>query len=282
MSAVVIAGNTSGTVTLQAPSVAGSTVLNLPTISGGTLVTSDSSGIVSIGGTAQNTDGLQVMGTGASANLSEFRFSNNSTGANIKLNKSRGTTVGAQGAVTNGDNLGTIYSYGSDGTSFIQSGSANFYCNGTVSTGIVPTSYTVALMNSSGVINSQLAALPDGTFQINAGYGAIANAYGCRAWVNFNGVSGSVATRASGNVTSVTRSAAGTYVIAFTTAMPDANYSVTGNASNDGSGRALRVCINSSNTAIVAPTTTSFTINTTTDSNVSTFEASYINLAVFR
>jgi hypothetical protein len=40
MSAVVIAGNTSGTVTLDAPNVAGSTVLTLPTTSG-TIVTTN-------------------------------------------------------------------------------------------------------------------------------------------------------------------------------------------------------------------------------------------------
>jgi hypothetical protein len=38
MSAVVIAGDTSGVVTLQAPSVAGSTTLNLPATSGSLMV----------------------------------------------------------------------------------------------------------------------------------------------------------------------------------------------------------------------------------------------------
>lgn len=52
MSSVVIAGDTSGTVTLAAPAVAGTTTLTLPTVSGGTLVTSDSSGNVGIGTTS--------------------------------------------------------------------------------------------------------------------------------------------------------------------------------------------------------------------------------------
>ena len=46
----------------------------------------------------------------------------------------------------------------------------------------------------------------------------------CRAWVNFNGVSGSVAVRASFNVSSITRNGAGDYTVTFTNAMPDANY----------------------------------------------------------
>jgi hypothetical protein len=50
--------------------------------------------------------------------------------------------------------------------------------------------------------------------------------YSCRAWVNFNGT-GTVAIRASGNVTSITDNGTGIYTVNFTTAMPDVNYSVT-------------------------------------------------------
>ena len=64
-----------------------------------------------------------------------------------------------------------------------------------------------------------------GTLSFNSGYGSIAIAYGCRAWVNFNGT-GAVAIRASGNVTSITDNGNGDYTVNFTTAMPDANYSV--------------------------------------------------------
>ena len=61
-------------------------------------------------------------------------------------------------------------------------------------------------------------------FQFNSGYGSVATAYGCRAWVNFNGT-GTVAIRASGNVSSITDNGTGDYTLNFTTAMPDANYS---------------------------------------------------------
>lgn len=47
--------------------------------------------------------------------------------------------------------------------------------------------------------------------------------YKCRAWVNFNGT-GTVAIRASGNVSSITDNGTGDYTVNFTTAMPDANY----------------------------------------------------------
>ena len=48
--------------------------------------------------------------------------------------------------------------------------------------------------------------------------------YAARAWVNFNGT-GTVAIRASGNVSSITDNGTGNYTVNFTTAMPDANYS---------------------------------------------------------
>ena len=50
--------------------------------------------------------------------------------------------------------------------------------------------------------------------------------YMCRAWVNFNGT-GTVAIRASGNVTSITDNGVGDYTVNFTTAMTDVNYAVT-------------------------------------------------------
>ena len=59
----------------------------------------------------------------------------------------------------------------------------------------------------------------------------------CRAFCNFNGT-GTVAIRASFNVSSITDNGAGDYTVNFTTAMPDANYSATAlldnTASNSG------------------------------------------------
>ena len=65
-----------------------------------------------------------------------------------------------------------------------------------------------------------------GLLKFNSGYGSVATAYGCRAWVNFNGT-GTVAIRASGNVSSITDNSVGNYTVNFTTAMPDANYAIT-------------------------------------------------------
>jgi hypothetical protein len=63
--------------------------------------------------------------------------------------------------------------------------------------------------------------------------------YAARAWVNFNGT-GTVAIRASGNVSSITDNGTGDYTVNFTTAMPDVNYSI-GHIVGDtgGSGQAF-------------------------------------------
>lgn len=53
--------------------------------------------------------------------------------------------------------------------------------------------------------------------------GGSAPVYACRAWVNFNGT-GTVAIRASGNVSSITDNGTGDYTVNFATAMPDANF----------------------------------------------------------
>ena len=59
--------------------------------------------------------------------------------------------------------------------------------------------------------------------------------YACRAWVNFNGT-GTVAIRASGNVSSITDNGTGDYTVNFTTAMQDVNYAVNGSGQYDVAG----------------------------------------------
>jgi hypothetical protein len=77
-----------------------------------------------------------------------------------------------------------------------------------------------------------------GNLQFNSGYGSVATAYGCRAWVNFNG-SNPASIRESGNVTSITQNGTGDYTVNFTTNMPDTNYCavLTANAGGGNGGK---------------------------------------------
>jgi hypothetical protein len=65
--------------------------------------------------------------------------------------------------------------------------------------------------------NASLMTTPSGT----------APGYLARAWVNFNGT-GTVAIRASGNVSSITDNGTGLYTVNFTTAIADANFVANG------------------------------------------------------
>jgi hypothetical protein len=64
-----------------------------------------------------------------------------------------------------------------------------------------------------------------GNLLFNSGYGSVATAYGCRAWVHFTG-SGTPSINGSGNISSITDVNTGRYTVNLTTAMPDANYAV--------------------------------------------------------
>jgi uncharacterized protein (AIM24 family) len=146
----------------------------------------------------------------------------------------------------------------------------------------------VNLKNPSSATNNVVLAT-NGDLQFNSGYGSAATAYGCRAWVNFNGT-GTVAIRASGNVSSITDNAAGNYTVNFTTAMADANYSVVGTishsanaVSNTGYGASFSI------RGADAPTASAVRIYTVDVSGassaasiVSVSDPTYVNVAVFR
>ena len=78
-----------------------------------------------------------------------------------------------------------------------------------------------------------------------------------RAWVNFNG-NGTASIRTSFNVSSVTRVSTGIYTVNFTTAMPDASYSLVGTSiAYDTSQTANSVAISGTNTGSPTTMTTS-------------------------
>lgn len=110
---------------------------------------------------------------------------------------------------------------------------------------------------------------------------------GAKAWANFNGTNGSI--RASYNVSSVTRSAVGIYVLTFTSAMADVNYSFlcTGNgysATDAGASTAKMAGSGSVNGYANAPTALSTTSIQLLfgESGGSRYDTNYYCVAVFR
>jgi hypothetical protein len=80
-----------------------------------------------------------------------------------------------------------------------------------------------------------MSTLRVNTLQNAAGTGQPAMSGAAKAWVNFNGT-GTVAIRASFNVTSITDNGTGNYTVNFTTALDNANYAVTFGVGGGGSG----------------------------------------------
>jgi len=91
---------------------------------------------------------------------------------------------------------------------------------------------TTAHLTSAGDVNKHIVVNSDAD-GVAIGTGGISQARIAKAWVNFNGT-GTVAIRSSYNVSSITDSSAGTYVVNLSTATSDANYSVAGSAAGSG------------------------------------------------
>jgi hypothetical protein len=157
MASLVLAGNTSGSITISSPAVSGTNTLTLPASTGTVVVTS----------------GAQTI---------EFADGSASTPS-----------------ITNsGDTNTGIFFSAADTIDFTEGGTA------------------------CGQFDSSA------NFKFNSGYGSVATAYGCRAWVKFSGSTGSI--NGSGNVSSVSDNGTGNFTVNFTTAMPDTNYAWVGTA----------------------------------------------------
>jgi hypothetical protein len=163
-----------------------------------------------------------LLGTNNTERLRINNAGNVGIGTSSPLGKLK-VLVGDNAPAASGDmNTGVIYESGSG------SRAINFGVNNTAGYSWI----NAAFSNNSGVADTlvlmtgateQARIDASGNFKFNSGYGSAATAYGCRAWVNFDGT-GTVAIRASGNVSSITDNGTGDYTVNFTTAMPDANY----------------------------------------------------------
>jgi hypothetical protein len=99
--------------------------------------------------------------------------------------------------------------------------------------------------------------------------------YAARAWVNFDGSTGTI--RASVGVASVTRTGTGRYTVALSPAMPDANYCVIATASwTNASTNVASMSVNQS----PAPTTTQVALRANVTSTNE--DPDYCNVVIFR
>jgi hypothetical protein len=207
MSKIALAGNASGTgtITLESPNTNTDFTINLPAASG-TLVT---------------TGGTVTFGAGTAAAPSITNTTDTNTGIYFPAADTLGVTTGGTEALRVNSSGQVEFR---DGTAALPS----ITNSGDTNTGVYFSSGDTVDIATGGTQRAQFDS--SGNFKFNSGYGSAATAYGCRAWVNFDGTVSPPTIRGSGNVSQVTRGATGDYTITFTNAMPDANYAVTGTA----------------------------------------------------
>ena len=149
---------------------------------------------------------------------------------------------GAGGLISSGDTSGALQIQTGGVTAITIDSSQNVTVGALTANTIIGTStFSNPVALNGGVT---------GDFKMNSGYGSIATVYGCRAWVNFNGMtSGTFA----GGVSTVTRIAASTTATVTTTT---AHGLITGNVVQALTGVAADTY------TVTVLTTTTFTITT--------------------
>ena len=157
------------------------------------------------------------------------------------------------------------------GTITTSSGSGNITLGQSGETITIPSGATTTL--TDGI---------SGDLKFNSGFGSVATAYGCRAWVNFNGT-GTVAIREDGNVTSITDNGTGLYTVNFTTAMPDTNYAVACSGSRDDTNNVGMALVNTrSGTASYNPYATTSIAISSLYAHTSAVDSDFITVTIFR
>lgn len=147
----------------------------------------------------------------------------------------------------------------------------------------VAVSFASSAENAAGTVEGK-AVDPLGIREALNASGS-APVFACRAWVNFNGT-GTVAIRASGNISSITDNGTGDYTVNFTNALPDAKYSVVGTTCQFNGGEPGGVSV-----AFASRTSEPATLKSTSQVRIYTGVASSggekydyvdVNVAIFR
>lgn len=145
-----------------------------------------------------------------------------------RLHVSQGTGTAIFGTTGGAGGFGGSFENTDGGTTkFVRAAGAG--SNGVFSAGVGANSFM--FLSTSG---DRTSVIPGGT--------TLLPEFQCRAWVNFNGT-GTVAIRASGNVSSITDNGTGDYTVNFNTAMTDTNYAQLGSTQRNTSANATSVHI---------------------------------------
>jgi len=241
MSKVKIEGNASGTgtLTISAPNTDTDRSLTLPDTAGEVLVTD---------GTLTIDDTNDRVGIGTSSPTAALD-------------------------VRRGDTDGKI-------AEFHQSSGYGFELSSSTSVATITSGYNQDFVFETGSTATERMRIDSsGYLKHDSGFGSVANAYGCRAWVCFDG-DGTVSVRESGNVSSITDHGTGDYTANFTNAMPDINYSVGGNTAGTINSDSCGICGHGGGTNHKSTTSLRFTLRYFVNNTL--VDRDYVNLQIFR
>jgi len=125
-----------------------------------------------------------------------------------------------------------------------------------------------------------LSTLSDGTNSTSATNAIQGSA---KVWVNFNGT-GTVAIRASYNVSSITDNGTGNYTVNFTNALTDANYAVhvTGTENNTGEIARIATVYGDASTGASGKTSSAVRVVFGASNAATFFDSAEMNVTCFR
>lgn len=237
----------------------------------------------------------QVVTAYAAGDLYTFKSgTSNSAATTINVDSAGAKNIYSAGAALSGGEIvsGRIYTIVYDGTQFQLLNPSKFpTADGAVGApSIAPTSdsdtgfYFAANTINAATGGTQALSL-DSTqnLKFNSGYGSVETAYGCRAWINFDGTSvtgtGMTGVHGSGGITSITDNGVGDYTLNFSITLPDDNYavvcgrSISGTVNNPGFGE---------NETSVLKTTTAVRLCCQSGSTPAKIDKDYLSVAIFR
>jgi hypothetical protein len=161
-------------------------------------------------------NGSNDIGTGI-----QFGTQTNAAGGTVeRMRIDQNGNVGI--GTTSPDALLTVNTIASFGDGAV--GTPSIAHKGDLNTGLwFPAADTIAA-STAGTERMRIDS--SGNLLFNSGYGSAATAYGCRAWVLFDGAA-SPTVNGSGNISSVVQVSSGVYGITLANAMPDINYVIS-------------------------------------------------------
>ena len=140
---------------------------------------------------------------------------------------------------------------------------------------------SIVRINSLGITDGTIV---NGDINASAGItlAKLSGVNDAKAWVNFNGT-GTVAIRASFNVTSITDGGTGTYTVNFTNALTDANYAAVFGTRGNGTSTNNYISAFENRDSITRSTTALALYSLlTVDGTSGTSDAEVYSVAIFR